>query len=37
MAESFFRDGIKYLKSNHRMVYNSEFHTNHGKNGLRKI
>ncbi|MEQ3307278.1 hypothetical protein AAA294_07255 [Fusobacterium varium] len=31
MAESFFRDGIEYLKSNHRMVYNPEFHTNHGK------
>lgn len=30
--ETYFIDGIEYYKSNHRMVYNKEFHGRHGKN-----
>lgn len=29
--ETYEVDGIKYRKSNHRMIYNPEFHENHGK------
>ncbi|MEG0023707.1 MAG: hypothetical protein RR756_06185 [Cetobacterium sp.] len=28
--ETYLKEGIEYCKSNHRMVYNSEFHDNHG-------
>ncbi|ENY8332317.1 TPA: hypothetical protein ACKONR_000386 [Clostridioides difficile] len=30
--ETYFIDGIEYYKSNHRMVYNKEFHGKHRKN-----
>ncbi len=31
MAKTYTKDGIEYLSSNHRMVYDPEFHENHGK------
>lgn len=30
MSETYIVDGIEYCKSNHRMIYNPEFHDNHG-------
>lgn len=30
MSENYIVDGIEYYKSNHRMIYNPEFHENHG-------
>ena len=29
-AETYEVEGIKYCKNNHRMVYDPEFHDNHG-------
>ncbi|BDR66693.1 hypothetical protein N072000002_09210 [Clostridium tetani] len=31
MAKTYVKDGIEYTSSNHRMIYNPQFHTKHNK------
>ncbi|BDR84910.1 hypothetical protein [Clostridium tetani] len=31
MAKTYVKDGIEYTSSNHRMIYNPEFHFKHNK------